>query len=223
MESSDLSARPYLVGDETESFGESALPPGFDEAAYRRAFPDVAHAIESGERRSGLEHYLECGQQEGRLSDLRYLNATSGGMVEIYGRHEAAESWIFAGWVARSWPTSESVTLNAVFERGAVTGAARVAQYLRDDLPDEAAGFLAVVPTAQGRLGPLRRLELHVRDSVARVTPNRDLREAQGKSLSETAMGLLVACPASDNLAAISDVVRRRFVGESYVDSYGIR
>ncbi len=222
MESSDLSERSFLVGDDIESFDEGTLPPGFDEAAYRRAFPDVAHAIETGERRSGLEHYLECGQQEGRLSDLRYLNATSGGMVEIYGRHEAAEGWIFAGWVARSWPPSESVTLNAVFERGTVTGVARVALYMRDDLPEEAAGFLAVVPTAQGRLGPLRRLELHVRDTVARVTPGRDLRESQGKPLSEAAIALAAACPPGDSLAAINEMARRRFVGEGYVDSYGI-
>ena len=59
----------------------------------------MAQAVLAGERRSGLEHYLECGQSEGRLADLRYLNATSGGIVEFYGRQEAAESWLFAGWV----------------------------------------------------------------------------------------------------------------------------
>jgi GT2 family glycosyltransferase len=204
-----------------EAFDEVAIPPGFDEAAYRRAFPDVAEAIEAGERRSGLEHYLECGQSEGRLSDLRYLNATSGGMVEVYGRNDAAECWVFAGWVARSWPSGETVTLTTVFERGMVKGVAHVALYTRDDLPGDAVGFVAAVPGAQGRLGPLRRLELQVRDATARVAPARDLRESQAKSLTAIAEAVAGSAPPGKTLATVRDLVRRRYVGEGYVDSYG--
>jgi GT2 family glycosyltransferase len=221
MRSSDLSDDTLLIGNEMEASEAGTLPVGFNEAAYRRAFPDVALAIAAGERRSGLEHYLECGQHEGRLADLRYLNATSGGMVEIYGRQEAGECWVFAGWVARAWPLAETVTLNAVFERGTVSGVARVALAKRDDLPEEAAGFLATVPTAQGRLGPLLRLELHVRDRVARVTPGKTLRESQGRALTETAAAIAAAFPPSDSLAAVNELMCRRFVGEAYVDSYG--
>jgi GT2 family glycosyltransferase len=81
MDTSDFSDTLYLIEGE---IGVPDGPPevsapadGFDEAAYLRAFPDVARAIKSGERRSALDHYLECGQREGRLADLRYLNAVA--------------------------------------------------------------------------------------------------------------------------------------------------
>jgi GT2 family glycosyltransferase len=88
METSDVSDALFLIEGELEGYPARVeepphitaqdVPAGFDEDAYLRAFPDVARAIKAGERRSALDHYLECGQQEGRLSDLRYLNASAG-------------------------------------------------------------------------------------------------------------------------------------------------
>lgn len=218
MDSGDLSDNFFMLD---EGFDAASPPAGFDEAAYLRAFPDVAGAVASGGRRSGLEHYLDCGKREGRLSDLRYLNATSGGMVEFYGRHEASESLIIAGWVARSWSADDPVNLNATFERGSVAGLAHVALHARADLPSEAAGFVAAIGTLQRRLGKLTGLELQVGDSVARVAPMPDTRELQGKMLAEGALALASSCPPWRSAIAITELVRRRFVGEGFVDSYG--
>lgn len=46
----------------------------FDEKAYVRAFPDIAHAIERGELASGLQHYLLAGRAEGRLQAPQYVS-----------------------------------------------------------------------------------------------------------------------------------------------------
>jgi SAM-dependent methyltransferase len=45
---------------------ENAAPPGFDEANYLAANPDVAQAVASGTIRSGLAHYLAYGANENR-------------------------------------------------------------------------------------------------------------------------------------------------------------
>ena len=44
-------------------------PPGnYDEDAYLRAFPDVAQAISDGICTSPLQHYMDHGRHENRLS-----------------------------------------------------------------------------------------------------------------------------------------------------------
>jgi hypothetical protein len=53
------------------------------------------------------------------------------------------------------------------------------------------------------------------------VTPMPESRELQGKVLVESAAALAAACPAGASLTKMGDLVRRRFVGEGYVDSYG--
>ena len=58
-------------------------------------------------------------------------------------------------------------------------------------------------------------------DTVARVAPMPDSRELQGKVLTESALALASACPPWRSAMAITGLVRRRFVGEGYVDSYG--
>ncbi len=83
MARTDLPDTLFLIEGEIEGVAETPAaatepPEGFDEATYVRAFPDVARAIRAGERESGLDHFLDCGQREGRLSDLRYLNALAG-------------------------------------------------------------------------------------------------------------------------------------------------
>jgi GT2 family glycosyltransferase len=80
MNTSDPSEALFFIESELEespsqSFDRSVAPKDFNEAAYLRAFPDVARAIRLGERESGLDHFWECGLREGRLSDLRYIKA----------------------------------------------------------------------------------------------------------------------------------------------------
>lgn len=45
----------------------------FDEIAYLKINPDVAEAVRSGYFNSGLDHFLQHGQQEGRLFNLKSL------------------------------------------------------------------------------------------------------------------------------------------------------
>jgi len=70
--------------EEVLRFSEDDFPPqltsemtpeNFDEAAYLRAFPDVATAIAAGERTSAFEHFIEYGKRENRLTDIRYIRA----------------------------------------------------------------------------------------------------------------------------------------------------
>jgi len=73
-----------LLGQEFSSQQEAPEPgteaeddeiPGFSEAIYLNAFPDIAGAITSGEWASGRDHYLRYGIHESRLDDLVYRNA----------------------------------------------------------------------------------------------------------------------------------------------------
>jgi hypothetical protein len=69
--------RPGASGDSThdrvvESPREQCIDPGFDEATYLRAFPDVADAVRRGVFASGHAHLLHSGQTEGRLRKSEY-------------------------------------------------------------------------------------------------------------------------------------------------------
>lgn len=46
---------------------EDAAAAGFDEAWYLAEYPDVAESVRRGDLRSGLEHFLACGRDEGRF------------------------------------------------------------------------------------------------------------------------------------------------------------
>ena len=48
-----------------------------------------------------------------------------------------------------------------------------------------------------------------------------DSRELQGKALAERAVALAANSAPGGRIAAVTALVRRRFVGEGYVDSYG--
>ena len=67
----------YLGNGERE--GRSLFGEGFDEAWYRRRYPDVDQAINQGVFTSGLEHYLAFGRDEVRsvsqLFELDYFNS----------------------------------------------------------------------------------------------------------------------------------------------------
>jgi hypothetical protein len=53
-----------LVG--TTSSDSASLPPEFDESQYLIANPDVAAAVQQGDFRSGTDHFLRFGADEGR-------------------------------------------------------------------------------------------------------------------------------------------------------------
>src|SRR4051794_29642128 len=57
------------------------VDPEFDEAAYLRAFPDIAEAVRRGMLQSGLAHFQKTGRAEARLEKPEYralLNTHSG-------------------------------------------------------------------------------------------------------------------------------------------------
>jgi GT2 family glycosyltransferase len=53
------------------------IDPDFDEVAYLRTYPDVAAAVQRGELKSGLHHYLFAGKAERRLQSPRYRQNVS--------------------------------------------------------------------------------------------------------------------------------------------------
>jgi hypothetical protein len=59
--------------DDTAEPAVEAIDPAFHEATYLRAFPDIADAVRRGLLPSGLAHYQQSGQAEGRLSNPQYL------------------------------------------------------------------------------------------------------------------------------------------------------
>ncbi|HEY1933155.1 MAG TPA: hypothetical protein VGG99_14165 [Acetobacteraceae bacterium] len=63
---------PYGRDTFTEAVGEAGAELGFEEDTYLRAYPDVAEAVERGDLRSGLEHYLHAGRAEQRLQRPEY-------------------------------------------------------------------------------------------------------------------------------------------------------
>jgi SAM-dependent methyltransferase len=65
-------AAPGGAGAEDAPGAEGATAAGFDEAWYLVRYPDVAEAVRRGDLRSGLEHYLACGRQEGRFPSRGY-------------------------------------------------------------------------------------------------------------------------------------------------------
>src|SRR5690242_4104733 len=51
---------------------KSAAETSFDEAWYVAFYPDIAAAIARGDIRSGLDHFLKYGRQEGRFPSPDY-------------------------------------------------------------------------------------------------------------------------------------------------------
>jgi GT2 family glycosyltransferase len=146
---------------------------------------------------------------------------TSAGLVEVFGRHEAADAWVFGGWVTNSACLAEVTTADASFERGAITGKALVCLYPREDLPPGGSGFLAVIPSAERRLGRILRFDVHTADALVSITPASDAQELQGRALVDRAKAIEKACLAGRDLAAMGALVSQSFLGEGYVDFYG--
>ncbi len=69
---------PFLNLDADPQLAAGArprAPAGFNEDAYLKAFPDIAHSIRQGDLKSALDHYLRHGVAEDRLADPRYVLA----------------------------------------------------------------------------------------------------------------------------------------------------
>jgi GT2 family glycosyltransferase/GNAT superfamily N-acetyltransferase len=146
---------------------------------------------------------------------------TSSGLIEVFGRHEAADAWIFGGWVTHSASLAEVTTADAKFDRGAITGKTLVCRYPRGDLPAGGCGFLAVIPSAERRLGRVLRFDVHTPDALVSITPADDVQELQGRALVDRAIAIEQACHPGEHLPAVRALVAQSFIGEGYIDFYG--
>jgi len=87
------------------------IDPDFDEAAYLRAFPDVAAAVRRGELNSGHEHYLLAGRAERRLELPQYRQIINPPLTN------AADPKL---GVARARPPGAGVDVMMMSETGAI-------------------------------------------------------------------------------------------------------
>jgi GT2 family glycosyltransferase len=107
---------PHQPGDQKlTSASADALPdqidPDFDEAAYLRAYPDVAAAVRRGELTCGHEHYLLAGKAERRLELPQYRQIISPPLNSVADPRLG---------VARARPPGAGVDVMMVSESGAI-------------------------------------------------------------------------------------------------------
>lgn len=75
--------------------GGHRLPPGFDEAAYLAANPDVRQAVLAGTVRSGAAHYRAAGGLEGRPLSVTAARPDAGSPAQGFtaGEERAGDHW----------------------------------------------------------------------------------------------------------------------------------
>jgi GT2 family glycosyltransferase len=133
----DHSYDSRLSQNEVEN-GPAPRDDGFDESRYLIAFPDIAEAIRGGEWASGLEHYLSYGAEEGRLNDLRYLNAGRTRDTLAFPTGDLDATFVSrSGWcLVIGWLNDDTVSLReiACLQGDQVVGATRhLARCRRED------------------------------------------------------------------------------------------
>jgi hypothetical protein len=149
------------------------------------------------------------------------LVAALGGLIEVYGRQEAAECWIFGGWLSRAWMAMEGANATARFDRGVVSADARLIFFEREDVGPRGVGFMLVLPTPQRRLGRMLGLALSQGDDALEIVPASDIRELPDRAIADYADDAIARCIPWPTVAETASLIARRFVGEGYVDAYG--
>jgi GT2 family glycosyltransferase len=170
--------------DDVLQFVEEELPPptatnkideAFNEAAYLRAFPDVARLIESGAKISAFDHFAQYGIKENRLADARYLRALADETFDaskLSAAHEFPTCSIDAVFACKEgvfliigWIDDQSVPLQRfeiVDNRKILGVASRIPRCRRTDAeaaiqspPGKLLGFWCIIETKI----PISRLE----------------------------------------------------------------
>lgn len=194
----------------------------FDEEAYLQAFPDVAQAIADGRCVSPLQHYEMHGRHENRLTNRAYLQGLDrvhiGGHVDFYGYHPAAGGWFFCAWASQPWDGdigSDQTVVN--FESdGIVTNDLVKGFLLRDDLSQDARGFVMFVYGSGRPLAALKSLSLRRPGVVVTIaaSPNTQrFREAELTSRLGPIIGRIYESAARDVLSAL--LARKPYTGNS--------
>jgi GT2 family glycosyltransferase len=154
-----------------------APPPNFNEDAYLLAFVDVAQAISKGVCTSPLQHYMEHGRHENRLSHDSYLDIIRGrrleGHIDFYGHNAVAGGWIFCGWSSESWEAAGGVTVVMHFQNGEISGDSISAFYHRISLKGRGTGVVLFVRGTNETLGPLVYLDVRLAEAnpIISATP----------------------------------------------------
>jgi uncharacterized protein (TIGR03437 family) len=143
----------------------TAGAPGFNEFYYLRAHPDVAAGVQSGQYRSGLEHYLAVGRAKGYVPNAKRQPITvvsaadqqatiaSGEFVSIFGTgfSSTTRTWMAADFAGGGLPTSldgVSVTINGKDAYVEFVSPTQINVIAPDD--DVAGGVLVQVTTPNG-------------------------------------------------------------------------
>jgi GT2 family glycosyltransferase len=142
----------------------------FDKDVYLRAFPDVAQAISDGICTSPLQHYIDHGRQENRLSHHSYLRILIGrqleGHIDFYGHNSVAGGWIFCGWASEGWDKTSAVAIVAQFQKGGIAGESISTFHRRSKRTEQGTGFVLFVQGENDPQGPLTSVDVRRDDSV---------------------------------------------------------
>jgi len=160
------------TSDASQPLGDPSAqaPSNFDKDAYLLAFPDVAQAISEGVCTSPLQHYMDHGRQENRLSHHRYLRILIGrqleGQIDFYGHNSVAGGWVFCGWTSECWDETSAVAIVAQFQNGGVSGESISAFYQRSKPEERGTGFVLFVQGTNEPLGPLISIDVRLDGSI---------------------------------------------------------
>jgi GT2 family glycosyltransferase len=210
-------------------------PPGnYDEDAYLRAFPDVAQAISDGICTSPLQHYMDHGRHENRLSHHSYLRILSGrqleGNIDFYGHNSVAGGWIFCGWASEPWGETSVVSVVAHFQNGDVAGESLSAFYHRSNLKGRGTGLVLFVHGKHEALGALVYTDVRLNGSNLVISATPTAYQKGDQEILLTVRSLLTAQQEAENYREILTLLSTSGYGRlrqslnvlnGYVDSYG--
>jgi GT2 family glycosyltransferase/glycosyltransferase involved in cell wall biosynthesis len=64
------------------SLRATPIPPEFDEVTYLLLYPDIAEKVAAGDFRSGYEHWMKFGRDEGRLARFHEMSERESGVLQ---------------------------------------------------------------------------------------------------------------------------------------------
>jgi GT2 family glycosyltransferase len=161
---------------------------------------------------------------------LKHPLSVLDGIVDAYGYAEAANGWLFSGWVTRSWSAEGAPdAIVAHFENDDVSGKLTAAFHRRADVKDRGVGFVLFVEGPSRPAGRLVSLELRVNGVSSIVPAGKTAKEVSGgefmrslrapvsgaqPGLARDALQKLLSRESyagADNLAAVKDRVLLHF------------
>jgi len=179
------------------------VPVAFDEEIYLRAFPDVAQAIADGVCESPLQHYMEHGRHEDRISHHSYLLLLHGrqieGHIDFYGHNALAGGWVFCGWSSERWTEAQAPKFIAHFKNGDLSGEAISAFYHRDGLLGRGSGLVLYIQGRHQPLGALVSIDIRLSGEVLTIFVESNARQMADQDVAASVRPLLLLDPDAEN------------------------